>query len=88
MEKIEEILFKSEVRMRLLILLNGQTLDVESLCKHLGVDEQTLTHHLRILEEHYLIESHSETYELTTIGKLLTDKLATLIETLDKIDSV
>jgi len=74
--------------MRVLLLLDLHARSIKSLCLHLDVNEQTLIPHVKILEEHYLIETHSETYELTTIGKLLADKLASFMETVSEIDSV
>ncbi|TGC09436.1 hypothetical protein [Methanolobus halotolerans] len=83
-----EVLFESEVRTESLILLKEENKDLSTLRTQLGVQAQTLSPHLKLLKDYHLIRSHSDTYELTTIGRLLAEKLVSLIDALDKAESM
>ncbi|WP_135389895.1 hypothetical protein [Methanolobus halotolerans] len=86
-KSLMEVLFESEVRTESLILLKEKSKDMRTLSTQLGVQEQTLSPHLKLLQDYHLIGNHSDTYELTTIGMLLVEKFASLIDILDKAES-
>jgi len=53
----------------------------------LGTTRQALLPQMRVLEDHYLISHYEDTYELTSIGKLIADQMAPLVSTTEALDA-
>jgi len=81
-----DVLFKSEKRKEVLLLLQDQAKEMEYLLQSLDTTRQALLPQIRVLEEHHLVSHDKDTYELTTIGKLIVDKIAPLINTVNTFD--
>jgi len=82
-----DVLFMSEKRKEVLLLLQNEAQGMEYLLRSLDTTRQALLPQIRILEEHYLISHDKDTYELTTIGKLIVDEMAPLLNTIKVFDS-
>ncbi len=81
-----DIVFMSEKRKGVLLLLQNGAQGMEHLLRSLDTNRQALLPQIRILEEHYLVVHYDDTYELTTIGKSIVDKMVPLLETLETFD--
>lgn len=86
-KELLEVLFMSEKRKEVLLLLQDGAKEMEFLLKSLNTTRQALLPQIRILEEHHLVSNDRDTYELTTIGKLIVDKIAPIIDTVDALDA-
>lgn len=76
-----DVLFMSEKRKGVLLLLKDGSKEMEYLLNALDTTRTALLPQVRVLEEHYLIRHSKDNYELTTIGKLIVDKMAPLLNT-------
>jgi len=81
-----DVLFKSEKRKNTLIMLQEETKEMETLLTSLNTTRQALLPQIRILQDNYLVTQHKDTYELTTIGKLIVDEMVPLLDTIDFLD--
>lgn len=81
-----DVVFASAKRKDTLLLLQEGQKEMESLLKLLDTTRQALLPQVKILEEHHLVFHHNDTYELTTIGKLIVDEMAPLISTTEVLD--
>ena len=84
-ETLLDVLFGSEMRLDLLLLLKEGPKKLGALLTALDRDEKTLISHLIILQDYYLIDDHSETYDLTAIGKIIVDILIPFLDRLDEL---
>ncbi len=82
-----DVLFASDKRKKVLLLLQEEPKETETLIKSLETTRQALLPQMKVLEEHYLVNHYEDTYELTTIGKLLVDDMAPLLNTISVFDS-
>jgi predicted transcriptional regulator len=82
-----DVIFASEKRKNALLLLQEGPRQMKALLTSLGTTRQALLPQMRMLEDHYLISHYEDTYELTTIGKLVVDKMAPLVSTLNVLDN-
>ncbi len=82
-----DVLFLSEKRKMVLLLLRDGAKETEYLLKSLDTTRQALLPQIKILEEHYLIEHYNDIYELTTVGKLIVKDMVPLLDTLDTFDT-
>ena len=82
-----DVLFMSEKRKQVLLLLQEGPQEMEEVLKSLGTNRQALLPQIRILEEHYLVDHYRDTYELTVVGKLIVDKMKPFLDTLETIDN-
>jgi len=78
-----DVMFMSEKRKGVLLLLQDGAKEMEYLLKSLGTTRQALLPQIRILEEHHLISHQRDVSELTTIGKLVVDEMLPLLETVE-----
>ncbi len=69
----------SEKRKGVLLSLREGAKEMETLLRSLNTTRQALLPQIRILEEHYLVSHDRDTYELTTIGKLVVDDMFPLL---------
>jgi len=81
-----DVVFASEKRKGVLLLLCDRAMEMESLFSALNTTRQALLPQIRILEDHYLVSHHKDTYELTSIGKLIVDEMKPLLSTVDVLD--
>jgi predicted transcriptional regulator len=84
-ETLLDVLFESEMRLNLLLLLKEEPKKLGALLTALDREEKKLISHIIILQDYYLIDDHSETYELTTIGKIIVDRLTPFLDRLDEL---
>jgi predicted transcriptional regulator len=76
-----EVIFASDKRMNVLLLLQDGPQATEVLLNSLNTNRPALLPQIRILEEHHLVNKADDAYELTTIGKLIVNKMTPLIGT-------
>jgi predicted transcriptional regulator len=81
-----EVIFASEKRKKVLLLLRDGAKEMEALLMSLDTTRQALLPQVRILEEHHLVSHDKDVYELTTIGKLVVYKMNPLLDTLGIFD--
>ncbi|WP_292462896.1 winged helix-turn-helix domain-containing protein [Methanolobus sp.] len=81
-----DVLFASEKRKSVLLTLQNDSARAEAILKSLNTTRQALLPQIRILEDHHLISRHEDTYKLTTLGKLIVNKMAPLIDTLEVLE--
>jgi len=82
-----DVIFMSEKRKGALLLLQDGAKEMEVLLKSLDTSRQALLPQIRILEEHHLVSHDRDTYELTTVGKLIVDKITPLTSTVEAFNS-
>jgi predicted transcriptional regulator len=82
-----DIVFMSEKRKGALLLLRDGAKEMEYLLRSLGTNRQALLPQIRILENHYLVEHSRDTYELTTIGRMVVDKMVPLLKNVETFDN-
>lgn len=81
-----DMLFKSERRKKILLLLQDGPMEMEALLKSTDTSRQSLLPQIRLLETHYLVAQSDDAYELTPIGKLLVDKMKPLLGIINTLD--
>ena len=82
-----DVIFASEKRKSVLLLLRDGAKETEYLLKCLDTTRQALLPQMKVLENHYLISHYADTYELTTIGKLIVDDMEPLLHNTEVFDS-
>lgn len=82
-----DVIFASEKRKNTLLLLQDGTKKMEFLLKSLDTTRQALLPQIKVLEEHHLVSHYKDTYELTTIGKLIVDEMAPFVRKLEVFDN-
>jgi predicted transcriptional regulator len=82
-----DVICKSEKRKGVLLLLQNGAKEMEAILEALDTTRQALLPQMKVLEEHYLIDHYGDTYELTTIGKLIVEEMAPLMDTLGVLDA-
>lgn len=81
-----DVLFASAKRKSVLLLLEDGPKKMETILESLSTTRQALLPQIRILEDYHLVTGSGDTYELTTIGKLLVDDMARLVGVLEVFD--
>jgi len=82
-----DVIFASEKRKGVLLLLQDGAKEMKEILKSLGTTRQALLPQIKVLEEHYLVDHYDDTYELTTIGKLIVDEMTPLFGITDAFDA-
>ncbi|OPY18995.1 MAG: hypothetical protein A4E24_01750 [Methanomethylovorans sp. PtaU1.Bin093] len=72
----------SDKRKKVLLLLQDGPKGMDHLLKYLDTTRPALLPQMRVLEDSYLIIHYKDSYELTTIGKILFDEIVPLLNTL------
>jgi predicted transcriptional regulator len=85
-KRLLDVAFASEKRMNVLLFLHGGAKEMATLLELMDTSRNSLLPQMKILEEHYLIIHYNDTYELTTIGKLLVDNMIPLVDKTNVID--
>jgi predicted transcriptional regulator len=86
-KELLEVIFMSEKRKLALLLLQDGAKEMEYLLASLKTTRQALLPQIRVLEEHHLVSHDRDTYELTTLGKLIVDKMSPLLGTVNALDA-
>jgi predicted transcriptional regulator len=81
-----DVIFMSEKRKNALLLLQDGAKEMEDLLTSLKTNRQSLLPQIRVLEEHYLVTHYKDAYELTTIGKLIIDKIVPLVSIIQVLE--
>lgn len=81
-----DVIFASEKRKNILLLLRDGEQEMESLLKSLGTSRQSVLPQMKILQEHYLVDHYDDTYQLTTVGKLIVDEMVPLLSTFEVLN--
>ncbi|AFV22789.1 hypothetical protein Mpsy_0578 [Methanolobus psychrophilus R15] len=81
-----DVIFASEKRKEVLLVLQNGAKEMPTLLQLLDTTRKALLPQIRVLEEHYLVDHYGDTYELTTIGKLIVDDTPPLLSTLSVLD--
>ncbi|MCQ6963030.1 helix-turn-helix transcriptional regulator [Methanolobus chelungpuianus] len=82
-----DVIFASEKRNRVILLLQKGPLEMKVLLRELDTTRQALLPQIRILEDHHLVAGSNDSYELTAIGRLIADKMGPLLGTLAVLDN-
>lgn len=82
-----DVLFMSEKRKGVLLLLKDGTKETEYLLDCLDTTRQALLPQIRILQEHCLVSHFKDAYELTPIGKLIVDEMTLLLDKIEVLDT-
>lgn len=85
--RLLDVLFRSEKRKNMLLLLQNGPLETTELLKNLNTNRQALLPQIKILENSYLVTHYEDSYELTSIGKLIVSRMKTLLGTVDLLDT-
>ncbi|WP_406657524.1 winged helix-turn-helix domain-containing protein [Methanolobus sp. ZRKC2] len=78
---ILDIIFASEKRKNMLLLLQDGPKEMETILRTLETTRQALLPQIRIMEEHHLIVHYDDAYKLTMPGKLIVNKMIPLVNT-------
>ncbi len=81
-----DVVFMSEKRKQVLLLLQEGPKGMEEILKFLDTNRQALLPQVRILEEHYLINHYRDIYDLTTLGKLIVNEISSFLEYINIFD--
>ncbi|MCQ6963543.1 helix-turn-helix transcriptional regulator [Methanolobus chelungpuianus] len=82
-----DVLFASEKRKQVILLLRDGAKEMQDLLSILNTTRNALLSQIRMLEEHYLVSHSQDTYELTTLGKMVADQIAPLVGTVETFGS-
>jgi predicted transcriptional regulator len=84
-----EVLLESEMAIDLLLFLKDGAKQMDTILTFFDTDEQVLLPQAGILKDYYLIiDAADNMYALTTIGKAIVDKMAPLLDILDKVEDI
>lgn len=78
-----DVVFNSEKRKKVLLLLQDGHKEMDSLLKSLDTTRQALLPQTKILEEHHLVFHYDDIYELTTLGKIIVEDMMPLIDIIE-----
>lgn len=81
-----DVLFMSDKRKKVLLLLQDGPKGMDYLLKSLDTTRPALLPQMRVLEDSNLIIHYNDSYELTTIGKILVEEIVPLLNTLEVFD--
>ncbi len=86
-KRILDIIFASEKRKMVLMELKSGPKQIEFFLESLKTTRQSLLPQLRILEDSHLLTGSDDTYQLTTIGKLIVERMFPLVNTVEVLES-
>ncbi len=82
-----DVLFASDKRKQVLVLLQEEPKEMKTLLTSLETTRKELVPQMKILEKHHLVSHYEDTYELTAIGKLIVDEIVPLLEKIGVLDT-
>lgn len=80
-KSIVEVLLASEKRRNVLLLLRDGPKEMEIFLKSLKTSRVALLPQMKILKQYHLISKYGDTYELTTLGKLIVEEMIRFLRT-------
>jgi len=80
-KKITDVLLASDKRKNVLLLLQDGPQEMEALLETLDTTRTALLPQIKILREKHLVSKSDDTYELTTIGKLIVSEMERFLNT-------
>lgn len=80
---LTELVFRSERRKDILILLGDGPKSINEILDHLSIDPVSILPQIKKLKDRKLILQKNHSYELSTVGKAIVDKMLPLVETLE-----
>ncbi|AYK14214.1 MAG: helix-turn-helix transcriptional regulator [Methanosarcina flavescens] len=83
---LTELIFRSEKRRDLLIFLKDRPRSIDEIQAHLHVNSVSILPQLKKLKDRKLVIQKDRTYELSTMGKAIVDRMAPLLETLEVLE--
>lgn len=83
MKPLIDLIFASEKRMNTLLLLHKGPQEIETLMEALNTTRQALLPQMKILNEKHLVRRIDDSYELTTLGKLVVNRMLPLTNMAD-----
>ncbi|WP_292463809.1 winged helix-turn-helix domain-containing protein [Methanolobus sp.] len=83
---LHEVIFASEKRKNLLLLLQAGPKEMPAILESLDTTRTALLPQVKVLEKHYLVSHHKDTYQLTVLGKLIVDEITFFLDTLNVFD--
>ena len=86
-KQLLNVVFASDKRKNVLLFLKGGPQKMSPLLELLDATRSSLLPQMKILEDYHMIIHYGDTYELTTIGKLLIDKMIPLLDKVEFFDS-
>lgn len=81
-----DVIFASEKRKNVLLLLNNGPKEMKVILQHLKTNRPALLPQMRILENHHLITQFNDVYQLTNIGKLIVEETEPFLQTVEVVD--
>jgi predicted transcriptional regulator len=81
--QITEVLLASNKRKNVLLLLQEGPQEMKTLLESLDTTRSALLPQIKILKQNSLISKSRDTYELTTIGKLIVEEMVSFLTTAD-----
>ncbi|KXS42914.1 MAG: putative transcriptional regulator [Methanolobus sp. T82-4] len=85
-KQLIDVIFASEKRKDVLLLLKEKPREMSVILDHLHTTRTSLLPQMRILEDHFLVTASDDTYELTTIGKVIVNKMVPLLNKTELFD--
>lgn len=82
-----DVILASEKRKNVLLLLQGEAKEMSAILKSLRTSRQALLPQMRVLEDSFLVSHYEDTYELTTIGRLIVDEMVPVLAVADVLDA-
>ncbi|MDY6865242.1 MAG: winged helix-turn-helix domain-containing protein [Halobacteriota archaeon] len=76
------LLARSEIRIKLLMILNEENMKLGQLRDYLNLTSSTILHAMKDMEDEELLENTDEGYALTNIGKIQALMISDLIKTI------
>ncbi len=81
-----DVLFASEKRKNMLLMLKDGPVEITSLLCDLNASRQALLPQAKVLEENYLVSKDGQSYELTSIGALILERMLPAIGTVNVLE--
>ncbi|KXS42928.1 winged helix-turn-helix domain-containing protein [Methanolobus zinderi] len=86
-KQLLDIIFSSEKRKRVLLLLQDGPKETNTLLRSLDTKRKSLLPQIKVLEDNNLVFHYKDTYELTSIGKVVVDKMSPLVDNIELFES-
>ncbi|WP_321420817.1 winged helix-turn-helix domain-containing protein [uncultured Methanomethylovorans sp.] len=81
-----DVLFNSEKRMNIILLLRDGPQEMDFILSCLSTSRQALLPQMKILKNQKLLYQLDDVYGLTSIGKLIADKMKPLLDLINTVD--
>ncbi len=83
---LTELVFRSEKRKNLLLLLKDGPRSIDEILKHLSVDPVSILPQIKKLKDRKLVIQKNHVYELSIMGKAIVDRMIPLLDTLEVLE--